>query len=118
MVPGMTGNTSKLEARRRVREAHARVNEIRAQRERANIEHVATVIVAVGRISEADAWESQRLAVVREPVRAEAARRRTAARAQAGVAIARIQQRGEKPTSQAEDSSMDLVACHRLTEQH
>ena len=44
----------------------------RAQRERANVEAAATFMVATGRVSEVDAWESERLAEVREQVRAEA----------------------------------------------
>jgi hypothetical protein len=92
---GMAGNTSKVEARRRAREALARMNEARAQRERANVDDAATFMVAVGKVTEVDAWESERLAVVREHVRAEASRRRANCGAEAGVAIARMQQRGE-----------------------
>lgn len=114
MVPGMTGNTSKLEARRRVREAQARANEARAQRERANIEDMTTAIVEVSKIGEADAWESQRLAAVCEPVRAEATRRREAARAQAGAAIARIQQRGEKLAMIAELAGLGVGEIRAL----
>ncbi len=91
---GMAGNTSKVEARRRAREALARINEARAQRERANVDDAATFMVAVGKVTEVDAWESERLAV-REHLRAEASRRRADCRAEAGVAIARMQQRGE-----------------------
>jgi bacillopeptidase F (M6 metalloprotease family) len=83
---GMAGNNSKVEARRRVREAQARANEARAQRERANVDDAATFIVAVGKVTEVDAWESERLAVVREHVGAEASRRRADCRAEAGVA--------------------------------
>ena len=72
----MVTNTSRVEARRRVREAQARANEARAQRERANVEDAATFMVAAARVSEVDAWESERLAQVREQVRAEANKRR------------------------------------------
>ena len=72
----MVTNTSRVEARRRVREAQARANEARAQRERANVEDAATLMVATGRVSEVDAWESERLAQVSEQVRAEANKRR------------------------------------------
>src|SRR5712672_405585 len=58
---GMAGNTSKVEARRRAREALARINEARAQRERANVDDAATFMVAVGKVTEVDAWESERL---------------------------------------------------------
>ena len=98
----MVTNTSKVEARRRVREAQARANEARAQRERANVEDAATFMVATGRVSEVDAWESERLAEVREQVRAEANRRRGDHRAEAGGAVARMQQRGETLTTIAE----------------
>jgi len=92
---GMAGNTSKVEARRRAREALARINESRAQRERANVDDAATFMVAVGKVTEVDAWESERLAVVCEHVRAEASRRRANCGGEAGVAVARMQQRGE-----------------------
>ncbi|BBY42046.1 hypothetical protein MCEL_03410 [Mycolicibacterium celeriflavum] len=105
---GMAGNTSKVEARRRVREAQARTNEARAQRERANVDDAATFIVAVGKVAEVDAWESERLAVVRERVRAEASRRRANCRAEAGVAIARMQQRGETLATIAELAGMGI----------
>ena len=91
----MVTNTSRVEARRRVREAQARANEARAQRERANVEDAATLVVATGRVSEVDAWESERLAEVREQVRAEANKRRGDYRAEAGGAVARMQHRGE-----------------------
>jgi hypothetical protein len=99
---GMAANTSKVEARRRVREAQARANEERAQRERANVEDAATCMVAAGRVSEVDAWETERLAQVREQVRAEANRRRADHRTEAGAAIARMQDRGETLATIAE----------------
>jgi hypothetical protein len=98
----MAGNTSKVEARRRAREALARINESRAQRERANVDDAATFMVAVGKVTEVDAWESERLAVVREHVRAEASRRRANCGAEAGVAVARMQKRGETLATIAE----------------
>lgn len=98
----MAGNTSKVEARRRAREALARMNEARAQRERANVDDAATFMVAVAKATEVDAWESERLAVVREHVRAEASRRRANCGAEAGVAVGRMQQRGETLATIAE----------------
>lgn len=98
----MTGNTSKLQARRRVREAQARANETRAQRERANIEDAATYMVAVGKVSEVDVWETERLTVTRDKIRTEACRRRADYQAAAGVAVAQMQQRGETLTTIAE----------------
>jgi hypothetical protein len=106
---GMAGrNTSKVEARRRVRDALARINEARAQRERANVDDAATLMVAVGKATEVDAWESERLAAVREHVRAEASRRRANCRAEAGVAIARMQQRGETLATIAELAGLGI----------
>ncbi|MEN4466794.1 hypothetical protein VXE65_32650 [Mycolicibacterium conceptionense] len=98
----MATNTSKVEARRRAREAQARANEARAQRERANIEDAATFMVAAGRIGEVDAWEAERLAQVREQVRAESNRRRADHRAEAGASVARMKARGETLTTIAE----------------
>ena len=92
----------KFEARRRVREAQARANEARAQRERANVEDAATVMVAAGKVREVDAWETERLAQLREQVRAEANKRRADHRVEAGVAIVRMQQRGETMATIAE----------------
>ena len=59
---------------------------------RASVDDAATFMVAVGKVTEVDAWESERLAVVGEYVRAEANRRRADYRAEAAVAIARMQQ--------------------------
>lgn len=114
MVRGMAGNTSKVEARRRVREAQARANEARAQRERANVEDAATVMVAAGKVSEVDAWETERLAQLREQVRAEANKRRGDHRAEAGAAIARMQQRGETLATIAELASAGVGEIRAL----
>ena len=95
-------NTSKVEARRRVREAQARANEARAQREKANVDDAATLVVAVGKVGEVDAWETERLAQARDQVRAEANRKRVDHRAEAAAAIARMQQRGETLATIAE----------------
>jgi hypothetical protein len=95
-------NTSKVEARRRVRQAQARANEARAQREKANVDDAATLVVAVGKVSEVDAWETERLTQARDQVRAEANRKRVDHRAEAAAAIARMQQRGETLATIAE----------------
>jgi hypothetical protein len=104
----MAGNTSKMEARRRAREALARINEARAQRDRANVDDAATFVVAVGKSTEVDAWESERLAAFGEYVRAEANRRRADCRAEAAVAIARMQQRGETLATIAELAGLSI----------
>lgn len=87
--------TSKTDARRRVREAQAKANEHRAQRERDNAEDAATILVAVGNIEEVDAWEARRLAAVS----AEADKRRAGSRNIAGAGIAKMKARGENLTS-------------------
>jgi hypothetical protein len=93
----MTGKT-KLEARRRAREALARANTERAQRERDNVEDAATYVVAAEKLRDIDARETERLASLHEQVRLEAAKRRTEHRADAAAALARMQRRGETLT--------------------
>jgi hypothetical protein len=97
----MTGKT-KLEARRRAREAQARANEDRATRERENVEDAATYVVAVDKLREIDAWETARLAAVCEQVRHEANKRRTEHRTAAHTALTRMQHRGGTLTLIAE----------------
>jgi hypothetical protein len=95
-VPVMTAaGTSKVEARKRAREATRRANEARAARDKANIEDAANYLVAVGRIAEVEAWKKERLAQLREQVDAEAGKRVAVQRAEAGAAIVRMQDRGE-----------------------
>lgn len=88
-------STSKVEARRRAREATRRANESRAARDKANIEDAAIYLVAVGRIAEVETWKTDRLARLREQVDAEAGKRVAVHRAGAGAAIVRMQDRGE-----------------------
>lgn len=94
--------TSKVEARRRAREATRRANEARAAREKANIENAANYIVAKARLADIDAWETERLAAVSEQVRADANKRRAGTRAEAGAAIRLLQKSGETLTKIAE----------------
>lgn len=107
---GMTtaGNTSKVAARHRVREAQARANAARAQRERANMDDAVTLMVAASKARSVDVWEAERLAAVCEQVRAEANKRRSLHRAEAGAAIAEIQGRGETLTAIAELSDLGI----------
>jgi hypothetical protein len=88
-------STSKVEARRRAREATRRANEARAARDKANIEDAATYLVAVSKIAEVETWKKERLAQLREQVDAEAGKRVAGHRAEAGAAIVRMQDRGE-----------------------
>ncbi len=94
---GMTGKT-KLEARRRAREAQARANEHRVIRERENVEDAATYVVAADKLREIDAWETARLAAVCGHVRRVADKRRAEHRAAARAALTRMQRRGETLT--------------------
>lgn len=102
-VPLMTtSGTSKVEARRRAREATRRANEARAARDKANIENAANYMVAKTKLVEIDAWEAERLAAVTEHVRAEANKRRASTRADAGAAIRLLQENGATLTTIAE----------------
>lgn len=114
----MTTGTSKVEARRRAREATRRANEARAARDRANIENVANYIVAEAKLAEIDAWEAERMVAVTEHVRAEANKRRAGTRTEAGAAIKLLQENGEPLTSIAEltgDSISEVRAMQRHT---
>ncbi|ANW65111.1 hypothetical protein BCA37_17280 [Mycobacterium sp. djl-10] len=91
--------TSKVEARRRAREATRRANEDRAARDKANIDDAADFLVAVGRLAEVETWKNGRLAQLRAQVDAEAAKRLATERANAGAAVARMQGRGETLTT-------------------
>ena len=82
---------SKSQARKRVREAQARANEERAQRDRANVDDTATFLVARTRLAGVDAWEAERVA----QIGLDADRRRDDHRSDGAAAIARIKARGE-----------------------
>ncbi|WP_235892894.1 hypothetical protein [Mycolicibacterium hodleri] len=90
-----SASTSKVQARRRAREATRRANEARAARDKANIEDAANYLVAVGRIAEVKTWRKGRLGQLRDQVEAEAGKRVAVHRAEAGAAIVRMQERGE-----------------------
>lgn len=66
------------------------------------MEDAATYMVAVGKISEVDTWETGRLATVRDQIRTEASRRRADCQAAAGAAVAQMQRRGETLATIAE----------------
>ncbi len=96
MLASMTSaSTSKVEARRRAREATRRANEARAARDKANIEDAANYLVAFGKIAEVETWKKERLARLREQMDADAGKRVALHRAEAGAAIVRMQDRGE-----------------------
>ena len=110
----MSGNTSKVKARRLAREAQARANEVRVQQERANVEDAATVMVALSKLAEVDVWETERLAQVRDNVRVEANRRRSDCRTEAAAAIVRIQERGRTLATVAELTGRGLGELRTL----
>jgi hypothetical protein len=60
----MVNIQSMAEARRRVRDAQAGAQEERAQRERDNVEDMATFLVSRTRLAGVDAWEAEQVAQV------------------------------------------------------
>jgi hypothetical protein len=58
----MANINSKTEARKNVREAEARANEARQERERHNVDDGASFLVELGRLAAVDEWEQGRVA--------------------------------------------------------
>jgi hypothetical protein len=81
----------KSQARKMVREAQARANEERAQRDRANVDDMATFLVARTRLAGVDEWQAERVA----HIGLDADRRRDEHRSEGAAAIGRIKGRGE-----------------------
>ncbi len=52
---------SKAAARKRVREAQARANEARLERERQNVDDAASFLIELGRLAAADEWGQGRV---------------------------------------------------------
>lgn len=104
----MTESVTKIEARRRAREATRRANEERAARDRANVDDAADFLVAIGKVDEVEIWRKERLAQLRAQIDAEAAKRLAAQRSQAGAAVARMQSRGETPTTIAARTDIEI----------
>ena len=94
----MANLSSKTEARKRVREAQAKANEARLERERQNVDDAASFMVALGRLAAVDEWEQGRVL----EIRAEGERRRHEHRQAGGAAVSRMQARGETLTAIAE----------------
>ena len=88
-----------MEARRRAVEATRRANEARAARDKANIDDATNFLYEVGKLAEVEVWKKERLAQLREQVKAEAAKRVSTHRAKAGAAVARMRSRGETLTT-------------------
>jgi hypothetical protein len=89
---------SKTEARKRVREAQARANEARLQRERLNVDDAAALLVELGRLAAVDEWEQGRVA----EIHAEGERRRHEHRQEGAAAVSRMADRGETVAAIAE----------------
>src|ERR1700722_8723322 len=94
----MANINSKTEARKKVREAQAKANEARQERERHNVDDAASFLVELGRLGAVDEWEQGRVA----EIRAEGERRRHEHRLEGAAAVSRMLDRGESLTAIAE----------------
>jgi hypothetical protein len=94
----MANINSKTEARKRVREAQAKANEARVERECHNVDDAASFLVELGRLAAVDEWEQRRVL----EIRAEGERRRHEHRQAGAAAVSRMQDRGETLTAIAE----------------
>ena len=94
----MANINSKTEARKKVREAQAKANEARQERERHNVDDAASFLVELGRLAAVDEWEQGRVA----EIRAEGERRRHEHRLEGAAAVSRMLDRGESLTAIAE----------------
>ena len=97
-APFMANVNSKTEARKRVREAQARANEARQERERLNVDDGASFLVELRRLAAIDEWEQARVA----EIHAEGERRRHEHRQEGAAAVSRMLDRGETLTVIAE----------------
>ena len=87
----MANINSKNAARKKVREAQARANESRQERERHNVDDAASFLVELGRLAAVDEWEQGRVI----EIRAEGERRRHEHRHKGAAAVSRMLERGE-----------------------
>ena|SRR5271163_342423 len=94
----MANINSKTEARKKVREAQAKANEARLQRERHNVDDAASFLVELGRLAAVDQWEQGRVV----EIHAEGERRRHEHRQEGAAAVLRMQSRGETLAAIAE----------------
>jgi hypothetical protein len=94
----MANINSKNAARKKVREAQARANEARQERERQNVDDAAVFLVELGRLAAVDEWEQGRVA----EIRAEGERRRHEHRQEGAAAVSRMLDRGKTLTAIAE----------------
>ena len=94
----MANINSKNAARKKVREAQAKANEARQERERLNVDDAASFLVELGRLAAVDEWEQGRVG----EIRAEGERRRHEHRQEGAAAVSRMLDRGETLTAIAE----------------
>jgi hypothetical protein len=94
----MANINSKSEARKRVREAQAKANEARLERERHDIDDAASFLVELGCLAAVGEWEQGRII----EIRAEGERRRHEHRQAGAAAVFRMQSRGETLAAIAE----------------
>jgi hypothetical protein len=94
----MANINSKNAARKKVREAQARANEARQERERLNVDDAASLLVELGRLAGVVEWEQGRVA----EIHAEGERRRHEHRQEGAAAVSRMLDRGETVAAIAE----------------
>ena len=94
----MANINSKNAARKKVREAQARANEARQERERLNVDDAASLLVELGRLAGVVEWEQGRVA----EIHAEGERRRHEHRQEGAAAVSRMLVRGETVAAIAE----------------
>jgi hypothetical protein len=100
----MANINSKTEARKKVREAQAKANEARQERERHNVDDAASFLVELGRLAAVDEWEQGRVV----EIHAEGERRRHEHRQEGAAAVSRMLDRGETLTAIAELAGMKV----------
>jgi len=94
----MANINSKNAARKKVREAQARANEARQERERLNVDDAASLLVEPGLLAAVSEWEQGRVA----EIHAEGERRRHEHRQEGAAAVTRMVDRGETLAAVAE----------------
>jgi hypothetical protein len=100
----MANINSKNAARKKVREAQARANEARQEREWLNVDDAASFLVELGRLAAVDEWEQGRVA----EIHAEGERRRHEHRQEGAAALSRMVDRGETLGAIAELASVKV----------
>ena len=100
----MTNINSKNQARKKVREAQAKANQARLERERLNVDDAASFLVELGRLAAVDEWEQGRV----EAILAEGKRRRHEHRLEGAGAVSRMVDRGETLNAIAELAGVNV----------